>query len=155
MQAVHTAWPGRGRKHRRMPRARFAPSTRLFGIASLFALLMAPALQASAAELVTSTSGPFTYVCGGIAEDEQQAIRAEAPRYDMGLLFTQGQRGEYLADVNVRLQRNGTEVASFTSTGPRCLLKGPRGTYQVVATYEGVTKSTTLRPGEKNVQMRW
>ncbi len=130
----------------RMPRA---------CILSLFAVLLAPVLQASAAELASSTSGPITYVCGGIAEDEQLAMKAEAPRYDMGLLFTQGLRGEYLADVNVKLRRNGTEVASFNAGGPRCLIKAPRGTYQVIATYEGVAKTTMLRPGEKTVQMRW
>ena len=107
------------------------------------------------ADMRTSTAGPFTYVCGGVAADEQAEMRSEASQYDMGLLFTQGGRGEYLSDVNVKLVRNGQQVAEFTSTGPRCLIKGPRASYQVVATYEGMTKRTTVSPGEKNVQMRW
>ncbi|PLQ00922.1 hypothetical protein [Cupriavidus pauculus] len=107
------------------------------------------------ADMKTSTAGPFTYVCGGVAADEQAEMRGETSQYDMGLLFTQGGRGEYLSDVNVKLMRNGQQVAEFTSTGPRCLIKGPRASYQVVATYEGMSKRTTLSPGEKNVQMRW
>ncbi|KAI3592163.1 hypothetical protein D9X30_2837 [Cupriavidus sp. U2] len=107
------------------------------------------------ADMKTSTAGPFTYVCGGVAADEQAEMRSEASQYDMGLLFTQGGRGEYLSDVNVKLMRNGQQVAEFTATGPRCLIKGPRAAYQVVATYEGTSKRTTVSPGEKNVQMRW
>lgn len=107
------------------------------------------------ADMKTSTAGPFTYVCGGVAADEQTEMNTEARHYDMGLLFTQGGRGEYLSDVNVKLMRNGQQVAEFTSTGPRCLIKGPHASYQVVATYEGTAKRTTLSPGEKNVQLRW
>jgi len=113
------------------------------------------ATMAARADITTSTSGPFTYICGGVAADEQAEMRSEARNYDMGLLFTEGGRGEYLSDVNVKLMRNGREVAEFTSTGPRCLLRGPRGSYQVVATYEGASKHATLSSGEKNVQMRW
>lgn len=110
---------------------------------------------AAHADMSGSTAGPFTYVCGGVAADEQAEMRTEARHYDMGLLFTQGGRGEYLSDVNVKLMRNGKEVAQFNATGPRCLIRGPHASYQVVATYEGTSKRTTLSPGEKNVQMRW
>lgn len=82
-------------------------------------------------------------------------MNSEARNYDMGLLFTQGTRGEYLSDVNVKLMRDGQQVAEFKATGPRCLIKGPRASYQVVATFEGKSKQTTLSPGEKNVQLRW
>ncbi|RZT29361.1 hypothetical protein [Cupriavidus agavae] len=111
--------------------------------------------MAAQADMTTSTAGPFTYVCGGVAADEQAEMRTEARHYDMGLLFTQGGRGEFLSDVNVKLMRNGKQVAEFTSTGPRCLIKGPQASYQVVATYEGTSKRTTLGPGDKNVQLRW
>lgn len=105
--------------------------------------------------LTERTAGAFTYLCGGIAQDEQEAMRARAREFDMQVLFTQGGRGEYLADVEVRLSRGGKEVANFMATGPRCLIKGPRGTYQIAATYQGTTKRATLRSGQKNLQMRW
>ncbi len=111
--------------------------------------------MSASADMSTSTAGPFTYVCGGVAADEQAEMRSEARNYDMGLLFTKGERGEYLSDVNVTLMRQGKEVAQFNATGPRCLIRGPHASYQVVATYEGMSKRTTLSPGEKNVQLRW
>ena len=123
------------------------------GAAALGALALgAPAL---AADLTPQTAGPFTYVCGGVAEDEQQAMRAEARNYDMGLLMTEGPRGEYLSDVDITLSRGGKQVANFRSTGPRCLIKGPKGTYQVTADYQGTTKRTTLGAGQRNKQLRW
>lgn len=122
--------------------------------AAVLAASMGLSLSAHA-DMSTASAGPFTYVCGGVAADEQAQLNSEARNYDMGLLFTQGGRGEYLSDVNVKLMRNGQQVAEFTSTGPRCLIKGPRASYQVVATYDGTSKRTTLSPGEKNVQLRW
>ncbi|MFJ1259212.1 hypothetical protein [Cupriavidus sp. CuC1] len=111
--------------------------------------------SAHAADLARQTIGPVSYVCGGVGEDEQQALKSESKDFDMGLLFTEGARGEYLSDVAITLSRNGVEVASFRSTGPRCLIKAPRATYQIVATYNGVDKHTTLRMGERNVQLNW
>ena len=119
------------------------------------AVMSLGAMTLARADITSSTSGPITYVCGGVAADEQAELRSEARNYDMGLLFTQGGRGEYLSDVDVKLMRNGKQVAEFKSTGPRCLIRGPRVSYQVVATYEGMSKQATLSPGEKNVQMRW
>ncbi|EHP39892.1 hypothetical protein OR16_29259 [Cupriavidus basilensis OR16] len=110
---------------------------------------------AHAADLARQIVGPISYVCGGVGEDEQQALKSESKDFDMGLLFTEGARGEYLSDVAITLSRNGVEVASFRSTGPRCLIKAPRATYQVVATYNGVDKHTTLRIGERNVHLNW
>lgn len=110
---------------------------------------------AHAADLARQIVGPISYVCGGVGEDEQQALKSESKDFDMGLLFTEGARGEYLSDVAITLSRNGVEVASFRSTGPRCLIKAPKATYQVVATYNGVDKHTTLRIGERNVQLNW
>lgn len=127
---------------------------RIWCAVGVFAASLGMSMAANA-DMSTSTAGPFTYVCGGVAADEQAEMRSEARNYDMGLLFTQGGRGEFLSDVNVKLMRNGKEVAQFTSTGPRCLIKGPRASYQVVATYEGMSKRTTVGPGDKNVQLRW
>lgn len=133
---------------------------RLASVAAVAAVAAALGLSswsasAQAANLQPQTAGPFTYVCGGVGEDEQQALRAEARNYDMGLLFTQGGRGEYLADVDVTLSRGGKQVANFRADGPRCLIKGPKGTYQVTADYLGTTKRTTLSAGDRNRQLRW
>ncbi|MFS8978700.1 hypothetical protein PO002_30080 [Cupriavidus necator] len=105
--------------------------------------------------MVQRTAGPVTYICGGVAEDEQVALQSQARNYNMSLLFTQGARGEYLSDVDVKLMRGSKEVASFVADGPRCLVKAPQGTYSVRATYKGLTKTATVSTNSKNAQMRW
>ncbi|WER46733.1 hypothetical protein CupriaWKF_03875 [Cupriavidus sp. WKF15] len=105
--------------------------------------------------MVQRKSGSVTYICGGVATDEQRALSAQSGDYNMGLLFTQGPRGEYLSDVNVTLTRNGREVANFVADGPKCLLRAPAGSYNVRATYEGRTKTQVVSTGTHNAQMRW
>lgn len=105
--------------------------------------------------MVQRKAGSVTYICGGVADDEQRALSAQSRNYNMGLLFTQGARGEYLSDVNVKLIRNGREVANFVADGPKCLLRAPEGSYSVRATYEGRTKTQVVSTGTRNAQMRW
>ncbi|AQV93097.1 hypothetical protein BJN34_04195 [Cupriavidus necator] len=105
--------------------------------------------------MVQRQAGSVAYICGGVAEDEQVALQSQARKYNLSLLFTQGARGEYLSDVDVKLTRGGREIASFVADGPRCLLKAPSGTYNVRATYQGRTKTATVSTGSKNAQMRW
>ncbi|CAJ0802206.1 hypothetical protein LMG7141_04077 [Ralstonia condita] len=132
-------------------RSRFALAS-----AALAMLLSAAASVTLADNLTPKTAGPIRYVCGGVAEDEQQALNAEARNYNLSLLFTQGPRGEYLADVDVQLTRHGKEVASFRADGPRCLIKAPPASYNVIATYQGTTKRTTVQTGStRSVQLRW
>lgn len=124
--------------------------------AALAMVLSAGASIALADDLTAKTIGQISYVCGGIAQDEQQALNSEARNYNLSLLFTQGARGEYLADVDVQLTRHGKEVASFRADGPRCLIKAPPASYNVIATYQGVTKRATVHTGStRSVQLRW
>ena len=56
----------------------------------------------------------------------------------------------------MKLTRHGKEVASFRADGPRCLIKAPPASYNVIATYEGTTKRATVQTGStRNVQLRW
>ncbi|WP_430869495.1 hypothetical protein [Cupriavidus basilensis] len=116
-------------------------------------MLSGPALAAD--EMVIRTMGPISYVCGGIAADEQQQLAAQQKNFNMGVLFIQGERGEYLADVSVRMTREGHEVASFKAGGPKCLIKAPQGSYNIEATYKGQVKSITVSTGTYNAQLRW
>lgn len=122
-------------------------------VIAAFSWLSAPALAAD--EMVIRTMGPVSYVCGGIAADEQQQLAAQQKNFNMGVLFTQGERGEYVADVAVRMTREGHEVASFTASGPKCLIKAPQGSYNIEATYKGQAKSITVSTGTYNAQLRW
>ncbi|WP_454721448.1 MULTISPECIES: hypothetical protein [Cupriavidus] len=143
-------------QHSRHARARHdAPRRGAAGAVALAAacLLCGPARAAD--EMVIRTMGPISYVCGGIAADEQQALAAQQKNFNMGVLFTQGEHGEYLADVAVRVMREGHEVASFTAGGPKCLIKAPQGSYNIEATYKGQAKSVNVSTGTYNAQLRW
>ena len=123
---------------------------------ALAMLLSAGASTALGNNLTPQTTGQISYVCGGVAQDEQQALNTEAHNYNLSLLFTQGPRGEYLADVDVQITRHGKEVASFRADGPRCLIKAPPASYNVIATYQGTTKRVTVQTGStRNVQLNW
>ncbi|MGT2428112.1 hypothetical protein ACU4GI_27970 [Cupriavidus basilensis] len=122
-------------------------------VIAAFSWLSTPALAAD--EMVIRTMGPVSYVCGGIAADEQQQLAAQQKNFNMGVLFTQGERGEFVADVAVRMTREGHEVASFMASGPKCLIKAPQGSYNIEATYKGQAKSITVSTGTYNAQLRW
>jgi len=121
----------------------------------------APAASAPAAsapvgnEMVIRTMGPVSYVCGGIAEDERARLAEQEKNFNMGILFTRGANGEYLADVDVKLTRDGQSVADFRAGGPRCLIRAPEGSYNIEASYKGQPKSIKISTGTRNAQLRW
>ncbi|SOY47427.1 Conserved hypothetical protein; putative exported protein [Cupriavidus taiwanensis] len=121
------------------------------------AMVLAGPLQARAAadDLVIRTMGPVSYVCGGVAEDERQALSAREKDFNIGVLFTQGAAGEFLSDVAVKLVRDEQEVASFRAAGPRCLIRAPEGSYNIEASYNGQAKSVKVSTGTRNAQLRW
>lgn len=120
-------------------------------------LLIAAALRpANAAdEMVIRTMGPVSYVCGGIAKDERAKLAAQEKNFNMGILFTQGESGEFLSDVDVKLTMDGQTVANFRSGGPRCLIRAPEGSYNIEASYKGQPKSIKISTGTRNAQLRW
>ncbi|NOV26366.1 hypothetical protein E5S69_22925 [Cupriavidus necator] len=121
------------------------------------AMFLASPLQARAAadDLVIRTMGPVSYVCGGVAEDEREALAAREKDFNIGIVFTQGVAGEFLSDVAVKLVRDEQEVASFRAAGPRCLIRAPEGSYNIEASYKGQPKSIKVSTGTRNAQLRW
>lgn len=116
----------------------------------------APAASAPVGnEMVIRTMGPVSYVCGGIAEDERARLAEQEKNFNMGILFTRGASGEYLADVDVKLTRDGQNVADFRAGGPRCLIRAPEGSYNIEASYKGQPKSIKISTGTRNAQLRW
>ncbi len=152
---------GKQRSFPRHPRPALRVAAPLARRAALLAVAGSLALAAAwrpahaAQDMVIRTMGPVTYVCGGIAEDERAALAAKEKDYNLGILFTKGPDGEYLADVEVRLLMNGQEVANFRATGPRCLIRAPEGSYNIDATYKGQAKSVKVTTGNRNAQLRW
>ncbi|WP_427310000.1 hypothetical protein [Cupriavidus sp. H39] len=121
------------------------------------AMFLASPLQARAAadDLVIRTMGPVSYVCGGVAEDEREALAAREKDFNIGIVFTQGAAGEFLSDVAVKLVRDEQEVATFRAAGPRCLIRAPEGSYNIEASYKGQPKSIKVSTGTRNAQLRW
>ncbi|AZG15359.1 hypothetical protein EHF44_12740 [Cupriavidus pauculus] len=126
----------------------------LIGATVIVAAALQPA-KAAADEMVIRTMGPVSYVCGGVAEDERARLAAQEKDFNMGILFTRGAEGEYLADVDVKLTRDGQKVADFRAGGPRCLIRAPEGSYNIEASYKGQPKSIKISTGTRNAQLRW
>jgi len=135
------------------------PSRQALALAALASAGMALALAwhpaRAADDLVIRTMGPVSYVCGGIAEDEREALAAQEKNFNIGILFTQGDDGEFLSDVAVRLTRDDQEVATFRAGGPRCLIRAPEGSYNIEASYKGQAKTIKINTGTRNGQLRW
>ncbi|WP_455282731.1 hypothetical protein [Cupriavidus necator] len=142
------------------PAAARSPLRQRFTWVMLAAAGMAVAIgsrpaRAAPEDMVIRTMGPVSYVCGGVAEDERQALAAKEKDFNIGIVFTQGTAGEYLSDVAVKLVRDEQEVASFRAAGPRCLIRAPEGSYNIEASYKGQAKSVKVSTGTRNAQLRW
>jgi hypothetical protein len=114
--------------------------------------LLVPAL--SQAEQVHH-AGDLSYVCGGVGEDALKELQAQAPKYNIGFWMVEGPRGEYLADVPIRILRNGKTVAEFTAGGPLCYVNAPAGSYTIEGTHRQEQRRITVHTGNKNAYLRW
>lgn len=112
--------------------------------------------QASGAQLMAPrTVGNVTYICGGTGVEEQDHLSNLEQQYNLGVIFTEGPRGDLLAGVDVRLRRHGRVLAAFQATGPRCLFKVPPADYRVEATYKQRTQYVIFETGSLGTGMRW
>ena len=86
--------------------------------------------------------GGLRYFCGGVGDEEREALRALKPQANMELLLVTEKRGGYIAGVSLRFSRSGSGASGvqIQAEGPICLLNLPAGTYRVEATYEGTTR---------------
>jgi len=99
------------------------------------------------------------YICGGVGEREQAAIKALAPQHDLMLTFAT-ERGQYLADVDVNISNaSGKNVLSATCDAPIMLVDLPSaGKYRVHASSSGydVTGQVTVpEHGHRAAVLRW
>lgn len=105
--------------------------------------------QETAAMPQTAPSG-IEYINGGIGQAQQSAMKALRSKYNFRLTLAKPKSGEYVADVNVRLDNNKKEpVLTISSAGPLLFANLPSGRYTLVTEYQGNSKSqpVTINPG--------
>ena len=107
--------------------------------------------QACSLALAQASSPPgrgaagASFVCGGVAQDEQQAIKAQARQHDLMLTFAIS-TGAYLADVDVQIRDSrGATVLDVRCDGPIMLVDLPSdGTFRVSATVNGQARQKAI-----------
>lgn len=92
--------------------------------------------------------GSVTYITGGVGEDEAKAIKAEAKNWPLNIEFSQylGSHDAWVSQVYLTiLDAKGTAIFEANLDGPMFLAKLPSGYYEIVATYEGITKKQKIQ----------
>ena len=69
---------------------------------------------------------------GGASEEEREAMRLDAARYNLWLSFVERDTGNYVSDVKVSVvDNNGAPVVDAVTDGPWLLAQVPPGQYKV------------------------
>ncbi len=120
------------------------------------AILLLAACQACTLALAQNTAQPATprpsagasFVCGGVGDADQRAIKAQAAQHHLMLTFAVS-TGAYLADVDVQIRdAKGGVVLSAKCGGPIMLVDLPSGgTWHVRAEANGQVRERTLTAG--------
>ena len=85
----------------------------------LVALLAQAAAGALAQASASAHAGSFR--CGGVGEEDQRRIKAEASQHDLMLTFATT-TGAYLADVDVQIRQGANTVLQGHCNGPLMLV---------------------------------
>jgi len=111
----------------------------------------------SARSDASTVQGDVPAVAGGVGLNARDALRSDAPRHNVKMVFTLD-TGNYLADVNVKVtDSSGKTVIDGVSDGPWLYAQLPPGSYTATATYEGntVTKRFSTGKGGTTTYFRW
>jgi len=94
------------------------------------------------------------WVCGGIGEEEREALAALEAQVNLKLMFVTGRRGAFVANVDVSLYDAASELLRFTmvAQGPICLIRAPAGHYRVTATYRELRLERMVALREKSAR---
>lgn len=105
-----------------------------------------------------STLG-VTYINGGVGYDEAKQIETKAAEYPLWLLFSEGECGRSVSNVDVQIENDEKAVVFVLShAGPQLLVDLPKGDYKVTATHlhkqQGARFSLT-ETGNQKVVLNW
>jgi hypothetical protein len=116
-------------------------------------LALSQSTQATATGSATATASAAAFRCGGIGDDSQKQIKAEAGQHDMLLTFSTPS-GAYLADIDVEISSGGKVVLQGRCGGPLMLVDvGGKGSYQVRAVSNGREQRKTVTLGAKPARL--
>lgn len=90
----------------------------------------------------------ITFITGGIGEDEAKAIKDEAKNWPLSVDFSQQLEGHdaWVSQVDLTIRdAKGGAIFETSLDGPMFLAKLPSGNYEIVMTYEGVTKRQKIQ----------
>src|SRR5260221_5826326 len=103
--------------------------------------LYTAALAIATAGALDVHAAPLT--CGGVGNDERRELAAAAEGASMSLQFSLAGRGNFIADVDVKITPVNGEAIVAKTDGPICYVQLPPGRYTVEASYNGVRKSSS------------
>lgn len=121
------------------------------------AVSVVPAASADEAAVV-SNLGNVAYVSGGVGDESINRLNSMAREFNLKLVFAL-KSGAYLSDVHtVIVDTRGATVLDTTTDGPWLLTRLSTGSYQVLASFAGVTKKRQVSVGAnglRTVDFRW
>jgi hypothetical protein len=108
---------------------------------------LAQSAGAAATATGSATAQAAAFHCGGVGQDEQERIKAEAARHDLLLSFSVT-GGAYLADIDVEIRRGEQVVLQARCSGPLMLVDlAPAGAYEIRASAQGRDQRKTVTVG--------
>ena len=93
---------------------------------------------------IKSQSG-VVYLNGGIGNDQQETIKAIRDSYNLQITFAARQTGEFISNVHLIIESAaGFRFVEEKDMGPIFLARLANGTYNVIASYDGLTQSKII-----------
>jgi len=127
----------------------------LIGLAFMLSFFTITALAATTQYSPTG----IAYISGGIGDEEVAALKRHQQAFNLHLLFSKGEVGEAVTNVNVSIyDTEGQLVFRLHESLPRLNIQLPPQRYAIVASLQGEKQShlLTLEAGEtKRVILNW
>lgn len=104
-----------------------------------------------------STLG-VSYINGGVGYDEAKQIESKAAEYPLWLLFSEGECGRSVSNVDVQIEKGKEVVFALSHAGPQLLVDLPKGDYKVIGTYQHKQQGARFSLKEnvnKKVVLNW
>ena len=110
-------------------------------IATLFGLLLICQLATSqiiSAPKTLNTKNSISYMTGGIGEEDAAIMRANAKKFTLNLVFSEGTSGQSVTDINVNIYNEQSEtIFRIIGSKPMLYVNLPAGTYTILANNNG------------------